>query len=144
MTNTINSTDAVPNPKEKAMTGNKTNVTKCKSENGLSAAEQKRRLRLYKATSKNLFEGITDETGLPERDGETYKQQRARQFTLACEVLNVEIATLKNIQKVFLRGPKKGYLFSPTIALDREYSLTMLMRAFADYQRFKPRDWASM
>ena len=144
MTNTINNTDAVPNPMEEAMTGNKTNVTKCKSKNGPSPAEQKRRLLLYKATSKNLFEGITGETGLPERDGETYKQQRARQFTLACEVLNAEINTLKIMQTEFFGGSKKGYVFRPAIVIDREYSLAMLMRAFADYLRFKPRDGAPM
>jgi hypothetical protein len=87
----------------------------------------KRRLFLYKASSKRLFDGVTGETGLQFKRGrETSEQYDARQFKRACEVLNVEIDTLKNIQKVFLRGPKKGYVFSPTIAIDREYSLAML------------------
>jgi hypothetical protein len=122
ITDKINNTDSVPKPMEETM---------------------KRRLFLYKASSKRLFDGVTGETGLQFKRGrETLEQYYAREFKRACEILNVEIDTLKNIQTVFLRGPKKGYVFNPTIAIDREYSLAMLMRAFADYLRFKP-DYAA-
>ena len=98
-----------------------------------SAREIARQEVLYKATSKKLTEYITGGTGLEIERGESLKQYEAREFKFACEVLNTEIDTLENIQAAFLRGEHR-----PTIVLDREYALVMVMRAFADYLRFKP------
>ena len=99
----------------------------------VSAREMAQREVLYKATSKKLTRYITGGTGLEIERGESLKQYNAREFKLACEVLNTEIDTLKNFQTTFLRGEDRS-----TILLDREYVLVMVMRAFADYLRFKP------
>jgi hypothetical protein len=112
------------------ITGRANPMSKTESE---SARKIARREVLYKATSKKLTEYITGGIGLERERGEPLKQYKQREFEFACEVLNTEIDSLENIQAAFLRGK-----YCPTIVLDREYALVMVMRAFADYLRFKP------
>ena len=110
--------------------------TKTKSESLYqrpSARELKRRKILYQAVSKNLTDEISGFTGLEQGPGKSFEDYRAKEFRHACEILNTEIDTLKNQQSSFLCGAR-----APHALVDRDYTLVMLMRAFADYLRFKP------
>ncbi len=110
--------------------------TKTKSESLYprpSARELKRRKLLYEAVSKNLTDEISGFTGLQQEPGESFEDYRAKEFRHACEILNTEIDTLKNQQSSFLCGAR-----APHALVDRDYTLVMLMRAFADYLRFRP------
>lgn len=112
------------------------NATKTKSESRYqrpSARELKRRKILDEAVSKNLSDEITGFTGLEQEPGESFEDYRAKEFKHACEVLNTEIDALKNQQASFLSGVRR-----PHALVDRDYTLVMMMRAFADYLRFKP------
>jgi len=100
---------------------------------GPSARELKRRKILDEAASKNFTSEITGFTGLKRMRDESFEAYQARQFQHACEVLNTEIDTLKLQQSDFLCGRRR-----PHTLVDRDYTLVMIMRAFADYLRFKP------
>jgi hypothetical protein len=112
------------------------NATKTKIESPYrrpSGRELKRRKILNEAVSKNLSDEITGFTGLEQEPGESFEDYRAKEFQHACEVLNTEIDTLKNQQASFLCGMRP-----PHALVDRDYTLVMIMRAFADYLRFRP------
>ena len=113
------------------------NATKTKIESLYqrpSARELKRRKLLDEAVSKNLSDEITGFTGLEQEPGESFEDYQAKEFKHACEVLNIEIDTLKNQQANFLNGVQRPHAVLP----DRDQTLVMIMRAFADYLRFKP------
>ena len=96
--------------------------------------ERQRQEALYRATSKkNLADEITGFTGLEREPGESWENFNSRQFERSCEILNTEIDILKNQQATFLRGERR-----PIILVDRDCTLVMVIRAFADYLRFKP------
>ena len=95
--------------------------------------ERQRQEALYRATSKRLTDEITGFTGLEREPGESWENFDSRQFERSCEILNTEIDILKNQQATFLRGERR-----PIILVDRDCTLVMVIRAFADYLRFKP------
>jgi hypothetical protein len=112
------------------------NATKTKSDSRYerpSARERKRRKILDEAVLKNLTDEMTGFTGLEKEPGDSFEDYRAKEFRHACEVLNTEIDRLKYQQSSFLCGAR-----APHALVDRDYTLVMLMRAFADYLRFKP------
>lgn len=110
-----------------------TTKTKKNAEFILSAGQLERRETLYQANSKSLTSEITGFTGLQMRGSESYDDYLAREFKQASKILNTELDTLAHTQEQFLRGTR-----APTIIVDRDYALVMVMRAFADYLRFKP------
>jgi hypothetical protein len=64
--------------------------------------------------------------------GESFEDYRSEEFQQACEILYAETDTVKNQQATCLRAER------PVSVMDRDYTLVMVMQAFADYLRFKP------
>ena len=93
------------------------------------AASELDRQILYAAVSKKL----TGFTGVEHKPGESFEHYRSDEFQQACEILNAEIDTVKNQQATCLRAERR-----PVSVMDRDYTLVMVMQAFADYLRFKP------
>ena len=62
----------------------------------------------------------------------SFEDYRWEEFQQACEILNAEIDTVKNQQATCLRAER------PVSVMDRDYTLVMVMQAFADYLQFKP------